>query len=157
MVKSKFQLWVLLILSQSILLLWVLYIVIFSSINYTSKDYLFLFFISIVFIILVFGELRTKAISINIYEDIISSKSFLGFGKKRQFDFKYFDGYKTSILIGSGFYEYLYLMHKDKKVIKISQFYHRNYSELKQIIATKTKNLGDEPFSLLDEFLEVFF
>ena len=43
-----------------------------------------------------------------------------------------------------------------KKIIKVSQFYHSNYLDLKKAIETKTRNLGEEPFSLFKELKEIF-
>ena len=71
--------------------------------------------------------------------------------------FKEFDGYKISILPSEyQDYEYLYLMSNQKKIIKVSQFYHSNYLDLKKAIETKTRNLGEEPFSLFKELKEIF-
>ncbi len=53
-------------------------------------------------------------------------------------------------------YEYLYLIKGIKKMVKISTFYHQNYLEMKQYLATKVKYLGDIPFSMSDEFREIF-
>ena len=44
----------------------------------------------------------------------------------------------------------------EKKIIKISEFYHKNYLQLKNKIQENFKSLGYEHFSLLDEFKEIF-
>ena len=47
-------------------------------------------------------------------------------------------------------------MADGKKIIKLSQFYHRNYAELKAAVAKKVKYLGKEKFSIRSEFRELF-
>ena len=106
---------------------------------------------------LVYGELRTKAIKVKIESDNISVNSFFGLSSSRLYTFKEFDGYKISILPSEyQDYEYLYLMSNQKKIIKVSQFYHSNYLDLKKAIEIKTRNLGEEPFSLFKELKEIF-
>ena len=84
-------------------------------------------------------------------------RRFLGLGHVKVYNFSEFEGYKISILPSeSQEYEYLYLLINRKKVIKISQFYHSNYSEIKEVIVKKTKNLGKESFSLITEVKEIF-
>ena len=79
----------------------------------------------------------------------------MGFNK--EYDFKYFDGFKTSIITSKGQqFEYLYLMKEENKIIKISETYHKNYEELKHEISKHAKDLGFENFSYLDELKEIF-
>jgi hypothetical protein len=47
-------------------------------------------------------------------------------------------------------------MKNGRKVIRVSQFYHSNYSEVKKLIAKKVKFLGRKNFSYLKEFKEIF-
>jgi hypothetical protein len=104
---------------------------------------------------LVFGELRTKIIEVTLQNNQIEKKNYLGFNQK--YNFKDFDGYQTSILTSKGqSFEYLYFMKSDKKIIKISEAYHKNYSDLKEIISSHLKDLGEIQFSYIDEFKEVF-
>ncbi|MEM0576879.1 hypothetical protein [Flavobacterium polysaccharolyticum] len=104
---------------------------------------------------LVFGELRTKIIKITILDNQVQKKNYFGLNQK--FDFNYFDGFQTSILRGKGEnHEYLYLVKDKRKVIKISEKYHKNYFELKKRIATDLNNLGKIEFSYLDELKEIF-
>jgi hypothetical protein len=104
---------------------------------------------------LVFGELRTKIIEIAIFDNQVEKKNY--FGLKQKFDFNYFDGFQTSILRGKGeSHEYLYLVKDKRKVIKISETYHKNYFELKKRIGTDLNNLGKIEFSYLDELKEIF-
>ena len=104
---------------------------------------------------LVFGELRTKIIIVTIKDLLIEKKNYLG--QNRQYNFKDFDGYKTSILSSrGGTFEYLYIVKNDEKIIKISEAYHKNYFYLKDKIATHLKDLGEISFSYKDEFKEIF-
>jgi hypothetical protein len=104
---------------------------------------------------LVFGELRTQIIQITIESNQIEKKNYLGF--KQKYNFKDFNGFKTSIISSkSGRFEYLYFKKDDKKIIKISEAYHKNYFDLKKEISSHLKDLGEIEFSYIDEFKEIF-
>ena len=107
---------------------------------------------------LVFGELRTKVISLVIGYDNFIVKRYFGFGPSKTIYFSDVEGYRTSILPASlVVYEYLYVISGDKKVIKLSQFYHKNYQELKTaIIDANIKYLGFEDFNYGKELKEIF-
>jgi hypothetical protein len=107
---------------------------------------------------LVFGELRTKVIRVEIGYDSIAVKGYFGLGAPKTYYFNEIEGYKISILPASGaVYEYLYIIAGDKKVVKLSQFYHKNYVELKEAIAAvPIKYLGFENFSYGRELKEIF-
>ena len=107
---------------------------------------------------LVFGELRTKAVKIYIGNSSIAKKSFLGLGLETTYNFSDLSGYKTSKLSSkNGTYEVLYVMSGDKKVIKLSEFYHSNYKELKADLMRKNlKSLGVEYWSFIRETKEIF-
>lgn len=127
-----------------------------------STSVIFLYIIPLIVIVptwiwSVIGELRTKVVSVAINMYAIKTKSFLGFGAAKEFLLKDIDGFTTSILTSNtGEYEYLYLMTGDKKIVKISGFYHKNYLEMKQFLATKLPFLGDKPFDLWAETKEIF-
>jgi len=114
----------------------------------------FLYFFSFLF----FGDLRSKFVKINLNQGTIEKKGFGGLGYKHTFLFNEIDGYETSYISSrSGSYEYFYLIKNNKKVIKISEFYHANYKDLKRDIIKKgIKNLGFENWSLLMEMKEMF-
>ncbi len=104
---------------------------------------------------LVFGELRTKIISVTIDHQYIEKKNYLGWYQK--YHFKDFDGFETSILVSKGAsHEYLYLVKNNRKIIKISEAYHKNYNELKNRISLHSKDLGEVQFSYIDELKEIF-
>ena len=107
---------------------------------------------------LTWGELRTKAVKVLIDNSSITKKSFLGFGTKTTYKFSQIGGFSTSnVSSKSGTYEYLYIIVNDKKVIKLSEFYHGNYKELKSDLMRKNiKNLGIEHWSFITETKEIF-
>ena len=150
MIRSKFRLWVLLPVLLILFFIFLSYELISTLTNSSDgKTAGVVFFIApffaFVLLWLIAGELRTKAIKVIINGEEISVKNFAGIGTARSFSFSEFDGYKISILTSrQGEYEYLYLIKNNKKAVKLSQYYHRNYKELKQHIATKTKDLGFE-------------
>lgn len=108
------------------------------------------------FVFLFFGELRTKCIMVELVNNKIIVKRFFGIKTER---YKLVDikGFKTSLLSSNhNTYEYLYLYKNEDKIIKISQFYHKNYFEIKSEIQKNIKNLGYEKLSYKDEFKEIF-
>jgi len=106
---------------------------------------------------LFFGEFRTKMIKVKIDDDGITIKKFGGLGVSKRFLFTELDGFKISILRSQAKNnEYLYFMQGYKKIGKISDFYHKNYLDLKGLIKTKIKDLGFENFSYIDEIKESF-
>jgi hypothetical protein len=107
---------------------------------------------------LVIGELRTKVVSVNIGYDNFIVKGYFGLGAAKTFYFNDVEGYKISILPAElTVYEYLYVISAGKKVIKLSQFYHKNYEELKESInAAKITYLGEDDFSYKQELKEIF-
>jgi len=105
---------------------------------------------------LLLGEVRTKAITVELDADSLSVRGYYGLGSKRRILYSECKGFTTSDLpTESGqTYEYLYVMQNGKKVVKVSEFYHKNYDELKREIAKKLKYLGDKPFSMSDELMD---
>ncbi|MEO6851291.1 MAG: hypothetical protein ABI166_11695 [Mucilaginibacter sp.] len=106
----------------------------------------------------VFGELRNKVISIEIGYNSITIKRYLGLGPSKVYYFEQLDGYKTSILASRAVeYEYLYIMAGDKKIAKLSEYYHKNYKELKEMLTNeKFKDLGFEDYNSTREIKEIF-
>ena len=107
---------------------------------------------------LFYGELRTKVIAVTIGYDNFTVKRYFGLGKAQTYYFKDAEGFLLSILPANYVvYEYLYVMQGGKKVIKLSQFYHKNYEELKAgIEEANIKYLGEENFSYGREIKEIF-
>ena len=160
MIKSKFKFRAIIHCFLVLLLLGILLLIITSTfIGFILPlPPIFFALIFILFwIVILWGEFRTRMVLITIDDNSISSQNYIGLGKKKQFDFKSLKGFKVSNLTSHrGNSEYLYLLLDNKKVIKISEYHHSNYTELKRIIATKTKNLGFESFKWIDEFKEYF-
>lgn len=108
------------------------------------------------FIAIFFGEIRTKYISVEINTDEIIEKRFLGLQMK-SYRCSEIEGWKYSHLPSKGgTYEYLYLYKDGRKIIKISEFYHRNYADVKSYVKTQFRDLGYEKFSYFDELKETF-
>ncbi|KAB1230930.1 hypothetical protein [Chryseobacterium viscerum] len=112
-------------------------------------------FLIFLFVVL-FGELRTKCINITINKNDIIVKRLFGLFTKT-YKISEIEGWKYSHLIGKGgTYEYLYLYKAGMKVVKMSQFYHKNYFKIKNYIQGNFKYLGYEKLSYIDEFKEIF-
>jgi hypothetical protein len=122
------------------------------------KGFLLAAVLSFTLIWIFWGECRTKMIKVTLSGDILTVRRFFGLGNTRTYLLNSFDGFKISSQPygGRGNLEYLYLMNGNKKTIKLSEVYHKNYKDLKLVIQAKVKDLGYEPFSFLDEFKEIF-
>ena len=105
-----------------------------------------------------FGELRTKIITIDIEYDKVRVKKYGGLGISKEYQIDDISGFKISILRSkNGVYEYLYLIADNKKIAKISEYYHGNYKELKKnLIAARIPRLGIERFSNRQELRDTF-
>jgi len=160
--KSKFRFWaflivgVLCILSSILLLFFMLWIADVKS-NASIMVLFAIGLLSFIWMWLFLGELRTKAVAVKFEDGFVRIKRFMGLVSASVFELKEFDGYQTCLLPSrSGFYEYLYLMKDGKKQVKLSQFYHSNYSDLKKFIIKEVKFLGKENFSYKRELKEIF-
>ncbi|UHO38886.1 hypothetical protein H5J24_01490 [Chryseobacterium capnotolerans] len=108
------------------------------------------------FLAIFFGEIKQKFISVEFTPHEIIMKRFMGLQTK-SYKVSTIEGWKYSyISTRGGSYEYLYLYKDGQKVVKLSQFYHKNYDEVKYYVRTLFKNLGYEKFSYKDEFKEAF-
>jgi hypothetical protein len=107
---------------------------------------------------LFWGEFRTKMIKVTIDGDVILVRRFGGLSTESEFLISEFDGFKISRQSygARGIKEYLYLMKGNRKIVKISEAYHKNYQNLKTAIQLRAKDLGYENFSFLDELKEIF-
>ncbi|MGG1921802.1 hypothetical protein AB1278_08320 [Chryseobacterium sp. NRRL B-14798] len=131
---------------------------IFITENYNTPLFPRIFIPSILIFsfVVLFGEVRTKCISITINKNDIVAKRFFGLLTKT-YKISEIEGWKFSYLTGKGgTYEYLYLYKDGNKVVKISQFYHKNYFQVKNYIQGNFKHLGYEKLSYTDEFKEIF-
>lgn len=103
------------------------------------------------------GELRTKAVSVGLSYDRIEVRKYLGNGAPVEYLFSEMEGFKT-VLLPSEYrdYESLSLIKDGRKVVKLSEFYHENYFELKEDISSKCKKLKEENYNLLREIREIW-
>ncbi len=147
MIISVFRPWTYVFLSLSILVFGIGYVT-FESVNHNDQSAMTVLFLAIVavFILLwfvfVFIELKNKAVVLEISAPNLIVKNFLGFGSKKIYAWSEFNGYTTKELEAeSGSFEYLYLQHPQKRIV-VSQYYYKNYQELKQEISKYVKNRG---------------
>lgn len=160
MIQSKFKLNALLPLIPAVVVLWLLYelrgvLMPFDKLGFIVYLCLSLFLFILIWVF--FGELRTKALVITIDGDIIRASNFFGLGFSKKYSLQQVTGFKTSVLATTtSSYEYLYLMMNNKRIISISEFYHSNYSQMKQYIIAKVPDLGYESFNLLREIKKIF-
>ncbi len=161
LIKSKFSIWILVPIGLFLLvtgsLAFVIQILFYGPNAPSFRIIVFIIFFAFAWVWLVFGELRTKIVKVEIKGDQISVANYLGIGSKKVFSFSQFEGLQTAILPSKyNTYEYLYLIKDNKKAIKLSQFYHRNYAELKSALTDKVRNLGQQPYSLIQDIKEIF-
>lgn len=138
MIKSKFKVWVFIPIILLFFVTVLLYQIVYGIFIPTEYDTpIFIYFLIIVL----------------VYVWIW----ILGLGLEKAFDLSEFDGFITCQLPSRGeTYEYLYLIKNGKKEVKLSEFYHRNYLQLKNRITKTVHFLGDQPFSMLEEIKEIF-
>jgi hypothetical protein len=106
---------------------------------------------------LFFGEFRAKMIKVIIEDDYVIIKKFGGLSTGKKYLYSDIDGFKISILHSTAMdNEYLYLIQRRKKIAKISDFYHKNYYNLKEELKTRLKDLGFDKFSYVEELKEIF-
>ncbi len=145
MLESKFKFFTLFAIILSLFILVVLMFVVYILGMSTLPLYISILLIISLFSILsflIFSELRDKAIKLKLDDKTISIKNFIGLGKEIKYNFKEFDGYKFSLLsTEEKEFEYLYLLIAGKKIIRVSEFYHSNYADIKNAIKKRTRHL----------------
>lgn len=158
--KSKFKLRTLLIPFLIVMFTFISIFILITSLPIKIEElrwidiYMTLLFL-FTWIWLVFGEFRTKVIEVSLNNTEIEKKNYLGLRQK--YNYKDFDGYQTSILTSKGqSFEYLYLIKNNQKIVKISEYYHKNYYDLKNEISIHLKDLGEIKLSYFDELKEIF-
>jgi len=159
--KSKFKYPAYLLATGAILILGISVFIFIEDISKRSGFVLPFVHISpfvFAWIFIFFGELRTKTVTVIVKDDQITIRRFAGAGIARTYAINDISGFKTSVLISKGKeYEYLYLMNGNRKIAKLSEFYHSNYKELKRcFVANGIKNIGFESFSTRQEFRDIF-
>lgn len=113
--------------------------------------------ILMVTICLIFGEARRSITKIEINGNNISVSNYFGFGKKKTYNLSEMEGFTRSVLQGrGGNYQYTYLIKNNHRIIRVSEFYHKNYQSLVSCIYKRCKFLGDKQVSLIREAKEIF-
>jgi len=156
-IKSKFTFWAI-ILPIFLIAITILIVTLFNEIVYLKKGNNGLWFVELLLTFtwswLLFGELRTKAIGVKIQNGIITKTNIFG---STSYRFDNFDGFAISqVWSKAGNHEYLYLVKDNEKIIKISEFYHRNYLELKKTIIVDSVDLGEIHYNIIDDVKEIF-
>ena len=159
--KSKFKLWAFLPIVILILVTGVLAIIVNAIVDHNQIPpigvMVFLLLFVFVFIWILFGELRTKVVVAEIENDVITITNYLGIGHKKTYMLSQFEGYETSVLPSRyDKYEYLYLIENGRKCIKLSEYYHKNYFDMKFYISKSVRNMGQKKFSYITELKEIF-
>ena len=160
--KSKFRYWAFLVAALSAFFFGMLFMVLTGNVlnpNMSLGAFLcFSSFFCFVWIWLVFGELRTKVVAVEFDSYEVTVIRYLGLFASKTYRFEKIEGYRLSILPSkSGDYEYLYLIYNGRKIIKLSEFYHLNYKELKRaVIERRIKSLGFEHYNFFTEVKEIF-
>ena len=104
-----------------------------------------------------FFEMVTKAIAIDFYLDDIRIRPFMGFGVQKIYMTKELDGFHTSTITGKGgTYRTLYLVQGNKKVGKISEFYHSNYNVMHEFCSQNIQDLGFIKTNIVTEIKDIY-
>ncbi len=116
----------------------------------------FLFELAI-WIVMVWGELRLKALRIYFKTNSIEIRPFLGLGKKTLYSYNEISGFTIGLQPAYPLpYEYITLIGNKKRILRISQFYFRNYKEIKLLVIEKFENYQIQKFSLRKLIAEIF-
>lgn len=106
---------------------------------------------------ILYTTLRTKVITVSINETEISVKRFLGLGPEKKYRIKDLDGFHLSkVEIKRGYYDCIYIIYKNKKVAKISNFYHDNYDYFLNRVEDHLKDLGFTESDFITELKDAF-
>lgn len=118
---------------------------------------IFFVLLAVIWIVFVWGELRLKAIRIVFMKNAIETVSFLGLGRKLSFNNNGITGYKLMLEPAWPLpNECIILFSNEKEVLRISQFYFRNYELMKARITGAYKDLGREKFSTIKALTAIF-
>ncbi len=162
MVQSNFKRPTLVSFYISLFLLALLFIaIVWFQVNSSGGSVLLLMLILLpvilIFVWLIWGELRKNILRISIENDRIKVTNFQGVGVTTIFYFSEIDGFKTSVLPSEyKDYEYLYIIRRGQKIVTVAEFYYKNYAQLKLEISKKCRPLGTEKFNVARKFKELF-
>jgi hypothetical protein len=106
---------------------------------------------------LIYGECRTKIIRVELNYDNIVIRRYFGLAKSITYYYADLTGFTITILPAQNTaYEYLYIKQGDKNIGKLSEFYHKNYKDLKAELQKHLKDLGYADFSYWKETKDIF-
>ncbi|HKR03398.1 MAG TPA: hypothetical protein VJY62_02080 [Bacteroidia bacterium] len=145
MVKSKFT-----VKAYSVLLiLFILFLMVGGCVQwmdaasesmYITISILLLLLLLYFIYVLITTELKTKMVKVVINIDHISAVRYAGLFQKEQLYFKELEGYFIKqVESESSSSEFCYLIKDGKTVIILSDYYHKNYRELKAEIQSRIK------------------
>ena len=124
-----------------------------------TSNYGALFVISLLFfsIIMVFFEFRNKIINVEFINNQFKINRFFGLTNTKVINDKDIQGFYNSIVKTKyGYYDYIYLISNNKKVVKISNQYHKNFTELSMEIKKRYKDLGYINSGFISEIKDIF-
>lgn len=114
-------------------------------------------FMALLWFVMVWGELRRKALSIHFKKNIVEIQTFFGYGRKYIYSNDLFTGYYIGLLPALPRpYEQLIMMVNEKQSFPVSEFYFSNYQELKTFIIDHFAYLGVKKYSHAEEFRKIF-
>lgn len=107
---------------------------------------------------MLFFEFRNKIIKVEFINNQFRINRFFGLTNTKIIDDKIIDGFYNSILETKyGSYNYIYLMSNNKKIIKISNQYHKNFKELSIEIKKRYIDLGYINSGFISEIKDIFY
>lgn len=150
MLQTRFKPWGNLPLIISLLLIILLYVfMIVLSSNLPIYGYVLITGAFILTASLIIIELKNKTVLITVENDVVRSAKFMGWGAKTTIPMSDITGYKTCIVPREWeSTEVLFLVSGNKKLIRLSEYYHLNYDELRHFFSTRFKNLGQERYRI---------
>lgn len=113
--------------------------------------------VALIWLVMVWGELRLRAIKISFTDNDIVVQSFFGIGDTKIYSYDAITSFHTTLQPALPLpYECITLINNQKKVVHISQYYFANYSQLRGFVTEKFKNNGAKSFSLKKMVREIF-
>lgn len=110
-----------------------------------------------IWLVMVWGELRLKTHRIYFTTNGIEVRPFLGLRKSQNYSYNDITGFTIGLQPAYPFpYESITLMSNEKKLLRISQFYFRNYKEIKLLITERFTNYQIQKFSLRKLITDIF-
>lgn len=118
---------------------------------------LFVVGLSFISIIMIFFEFKSKIVNVEFISSQFKINRFFGLRNSKIIDDKIIDGFHNSIVKTKyGSYDYIYLMSNNKKIVKISNQYHKNFIELSIEIKKRYKDLGYINSDFISEIKDIF-